>query len=79
MKKVIKNVDEIMELLMYSHKDSYFHRSDKLAEYIREWAKENKSQCSWYHLYDPKVTGKTIAEAAKEIYELEMIDDDADL
>ena len=76
-RKEIKNMDEMMELLMYS--DSYYCRSDKLSDYIKEWAKDNTNQCRWYHLKDPKVTGITIAEAAKEIYELKMIDDDADL
>jgi len=75
--KEIKNMDEILELLMYS--DSYYCRSDTLRDYIKEWAKDNTNQCRWYHLKDPKVTGLTICEAAKEIYELKMIDDDADL
>lgn len=70
----VKDVDEMMELLMYS--DSYYPRSDKLTEMIRKWAENNESQCRWYHLYNPEVTGKKVSDAAKDIYEIGFVEEE---
>ena len=70
----VEDVDEIFELLMYM--DERYGKSDKFTEFIRGWATDKHEPCKWYHLYDPNVTGKSIHEAAKGIYELEMVDDD---
>ena len=73
----VKDVDEMMELLMYS--DSYYPRSDKLTEMIRKWAENNENQCRWYHLYNPEVTGKKVSDAAKDIYEITFVEEDEEL
>jgi hypothetical protein len=70
----VEEMDEIFELLMYM--DARYGKSDKFTEFIRSWAEGNEEPCKWYHLYDPSVTGRTIQEAAKGLYELEMVDDE---
>ena len=70
----IEEMDEIFELLMYM--DARYGKSDKFTEFIKNWGYGNKNPCKWYHLYDPSVTGRTIEEAAKGMYELEMVEEE---
>ena len=72
----IEEMDEIFELLMYM--DARYGKSDKFTEFIKNWGYGNKNPCKWYHLYDPSVAGRTIEEAAKGLYELEMVEEEDD-
>ena len=74
----VAEVDELMELLMYS--EATYSRSDALTEKIKEWARDNKKMCRWYHLYEPDLQEMSIEDAWEKIHgtKYEFIEEEAE-